>query len=276
MKDGRLQSDYFNVIGGVVSVGAADELDELQRKYLGQALQSLGAQRKGPFSLFGERIDAAWRSDIKWRRVAELIGSFHDLVVCDVGANNGYYLYCLAQAGVASALGLEIAAQPLQFWNFVSSIHQPSCISMEEQGYERLASLDSTFDLILLMGILYHHSDPVRILRLCRDALRPGGRLLVETMSLPGGLATGPLLLCPRARFAGMRGVWQVPAVQAVLNWLERCGFRKVSWHGEYEYMEEHPGIAALPGLRQGLNDDCTLTIEGYPAPRRSYYTAYR
>lgn len=272
----RHRVSSFDASGESVCIGAAGDLDQADRFELRKILRDLGPQRKGPFEIFGERIQASWQSDIKWRRVQALLGDLRGQDVADIGANNGFYMYKLASAGVASVLGLEPAEAPLQSYRFFEALHSPPGVTMLASGYEALVDFRERFDLILCMGVIYHHRDPLAILRLCHGALRRGGRLLVETLSIPAGHAAHPIALIPAKSFAGMSGVWSVPNPAAVGNWLRRSGFREEHFHGEYEYLDEHPGCAGLPGLAQGLNESQSATIEGYPAPRRSYFTARR
>ena len=57
-------------LGDVIAIYSNGEAD------LGlfrNALMRLHPWRKGPFNLFGIQIDAEWRSDLKWNRIAQHI-----------------------------------------------------------------------------------------------------------------------------------------------------------------------------------------------------------
>jgi len=96
-----IRTDY----GDVVAV--AGELASDHRAQLREALQALHPWRKGPFDLFGVRVDAEWRSDLKWRRVApavDLAGAH----VLDVGCGTGLELeYILERAPNARITAME-------------------------------------------------------------------------------------------------------------------------------------------------------------------------
>ena len=93
-------------VGDAVQVGSAEDLPPADRLRLEAALRGLIPWRKGPFELFGIRIDAEWRSDWKWRRIAPHV----DLAgrrVLDVGCGNGYYGWRMMAAGAATVIGVE-------------------------------------------------------------------------------------------------------------------------------------------------------------------------
>ncbi|MHC4926475.1 MAG: DUF1698 domain-containing protein, partial [Planctomycetota bacterium] len=66
---------------GAVTVGDAGDLDGGQRAELKEHLMELHPWRKGPFELFGVRIDTEWRSDLKWSRLCEHIDLTDKLVL---------------------------------------------------------------------------------------------------------------------------------------------------------------------------------------------------
>jgi len=103
-----IRTDY----GDVVAVAGGLVPDH--RTLVREALQALHPWRKGPFDLFGVRVDAEWRSDLKWRRVApavDLAGAH----VLDVGCGNGYYGWRMLQAGASLLESIEpFAAESIQ------------------------------------------------------------------------------------------------------------------------------------------------------------------
>ena len=70
-------------------------------------LLELAPWRKGPFQLGGIRIDAEWRSDWKWARLADAVGPLDGRNVLDVGCGNGYYALRMRDAGAAAVLGID-------------------------------------------------------------------------------------------------------------------------------------------------------------------------
>ncbi|WP_286807759.1 DUF1698 domain-containing protein, partial [Marinimicrobium sp. UBA4209] len=44
------------------------------------------------------------------------------------------------------------------------------------------------FDTVFSMGVLYHRRSPMDHLRELKEALRPGGQVVLETLVIEGGL----------------------------------------------------------------------------------------
>ena len=65
-------------------------LDEHARAAARTALLRLRPWRKGPFVIDSIRIDAEWRSHLKWERVAGAMSPLQNRLVLDVGCGNGY------------------------------------------------------------------------------------------------------------------------------------------------------------------------------------------
>jgi len=82
------------------------------RASLRAALVALHPWRKGPFNVGGVHIDAEWRSDLKWQRVAGAIDSLEGRRVLDVGCGNGYYALRMADAGAAARVEDTAITEP--------------------------------------------------------------------------------------------------------------------------------------------------------------------
>jgi tRNA (mo5U34)-methyltransferase len=125
------------------------------------------------------------------------------------------------------------------------------------------------------MGVLYHQRSPLAHLGQLRDALRPGGELVLETLILPGEDAYART---PENRYARMRNVWLLPSIKELTVWLERSGFKTIrvaditrTTSHEQRSTEWMP----FDSLRQALDpDDPTKTVEGWPAPERAVIIA--
>ncbi len=273
---GRFPARHFSVHDGAICIGDPAELtDPAARAELRRWIAAFGPWRKGPFQLFGERIDANWKSHWKWDRIAPYLDAPADARVCDLGCNNGYYLFRLAEAGVQRAVGYDPAPAFGRAFAWLNAFARREEIEYRPAGFEALVEEPAAYDALLCMGLLYHHSDPVRILRLCHAALRPGGQLIVESLALPGEYSAQPIALAPGGRYAGMKSVWSVPNAAAIANWLERTNFTGIEFRGEFRYADEQARVGDLPGLGDGLSVDAPgLTIEGYPAPVRAYFSA--
>lgn len=234
------------------------------------ALQDLQPWRKGPWTFADVTIDAEWRSEQKWQRIQDLLPDLQDKVVFDVGSNNGYYGHRLLDAGARAVLGFD--PQPLY-------VAQALCAEMLAPqrpmvtlpvGLEALVHCPRSAELLLLMGILYHRTDPLQTLRLCAQTLARGGRMLLETIIIPGD--TPHALFVPQ-RYAGAKGFYWLPTEPCLHAWLRRANLRVLAQtDATATTKEEQRSTAWRAGdsLPEGLDpNDPTRTIEGHPAPLR-------
>lgn len=272
-------TSFFDTGGDTVMIGLADELSEEAHAELAGHLESFRPWRKGPFEIFGQRIDANWDSHKKWSRVLRFADDLGDRRVCDVGCNNGYYMFRMLGQQPRRVIGLDPVGAFRDCFTFLNLFlgEQGRRLEFLERGFDWLAEAPEPFDVIFCMGIVYHHPDPIGILRLIHAALEKGGQLVLETQGLPG---TGSNALFPAGKYAGVRGVWFLPTAECTINWLRRAGFRSIEFHEAHEYRDEHlrrPPWADIPGLAEGLDpEDPGRTIEGYPAPVRMLLSARR
>lgn len=257
------------------TVGATGKCEPSAREVLRDALAALGPWRKGPFELFGVHIDAEWRSDWKWSRVAPHVATLSGRRVLDVGCGNGYYLWRMAQAGASLVLGLDPSLTACsQFMALKRYLHAPQVFMLP------LASADldrelAAFDTVFSMGVLYHRRDPHTHLAELRRSLRTGGELVLETLIIAEGAEE---VLIPAARYAAMRNVWAVPAPRTVVRWLQAAGFGEVRTVDiTATSCDEQRRTAWMPhySLADFLDPaDPSLTIEGHPAPLRAVFVA--
>ncbi len=258
-----IRADY----GDVVAVEG--DLAAEGRAQLAEILQALHPWRKGPFDLFGVRIDAEWRSDLKWRRVAPAV-DLAGVRVLDVGCGNGYFGWRMLQAGAEQVVGID--ATPLfhmqhQAISHYAGGHRNTVLPVRfEQLPERLT--EARFDAAFSMGVLYHQRNPGEHLRRLRRSLKAGGQVIVETLIVEGAAP-----LRPAGRYARMRNIWEIPTPNSLLNALAAAGFEEariidIAATGPAE--QRSTPWMRFESLAEALNpEDSEQTIEGHPAPRR-------
>ena len=150
-------------------------------------------------------------------------------------------------------------------------------LEFSQMGIEHLKLLDEKFDVIFSMGVLYHHRHPLEQLESLKNALKPGGTLILETIGYPGQESTA---FFPPERYAKMRNVFFLPTKSCLENWLNRCHFTNIELIDEsITTIEEQRLTQWCPAPKQSLEDfldpsDHSLTIEGHPAPHRFIYSA--
>ena len=258
--------------GDCVSIGYSDDLDASRRAQLADALHGLSPWRKGPFCLFGVRIDAEWRSDLKWARIAphmDLEGAH----VLDVGCGNGYYGWRMLEAGAASVTGIDPSLLfTLQHGAVAYYADDPRNLVLPV-GLEDLAP-ERAYDVVFSMGVVYHRRDPAAHVRaLARHAHRDTV-VVLESLVVDGG----PIK--PQGRYARMRNVYVVPDVATLAGWLATAGFgsvrlvdRSVTTVAEQRATPWMTYQSLADALDPG---DPSRTVEGYPAPERAVMIASR
>ena len=271
----EIHSDWHDLSGPIVKVGKTDGLAAAEAARVQAALAAFRPWKKGPFAIFGTAIDAEWRSDWKWARILPHIQSLAGRTVADIGCHNGYFMFRMAHEQPALVIGFEPVAK--HYWNFQllqQWIRQPN-LHFELLGVEHMDLYPRFFDTIFCLGILYHHTDPVGLLRKMHAALTPGGEIIVDCQGIPG---TEPIALTPRGRYANARGIWFLPTQSCLEHWMQRAGFKNLEciFAEPLSTAEQRrTPWAAVDSLAEFLDPhDATRTVEGYPAPWRYYVRA--
>lgn len=240
-------------------------------------LMKLCPWRKGPFDLCGVEIDAEWRADIKWNYLVKGISDLKDKVVLDLGCSNGYYMFRIAEQNPAMVLGIDPSRICwMQFEALQKYLKYPNLFYLPI-GFEDMPEECGIFDSIFAMGILYHRKDPFDFLRTLKYMLKPGGELVLETITVEGDERT---VLVPEDRYAGMKNVWFFPSDKALVVWLKKAGFKDIKLINKYATTVEEQRQTqwiTTETLKNWLDpNDSTKTIEGLPAPIRTIITCKR
>ena len=259
----------------VVAIGEALAEAHPDRLAVMAMARALIPWKKGPFNLFGCPIDGEWRADFKWNRLAEDLGDLRDQTILDLGCNNGYFMFRAAAQQPRLVLGIDPVPRVNYQFQLLQRYAQLPNLEMQPWGWQELTHWQSLFDTVFCMGIIYHHSDPIRILKDIYRALKPGGRLVLETIVIPG---ENPHCLFPPDRYARMRNVWFIPTVTALNHFLERTRYTHIRTISVAAHRpEEQRTTAWNPGPSYAdfvLPDQPELTVEGLPAPHRAILVA--
>ncbi len=265
-----LEAELVSLGATVRAVGRAGEED---RQRLEAALQGLHPWRKGPFELFGVHVDSEWRSDFKWQRLAPSLGRLDGERVLDVGCGNGYFGWRALEAGAELVVGVDPSIlfflQHLAISRYLGSGRN----WLLPLTFEALP--DASFDTVFSMGVLYHRREPLEHMERLIRFLRPGGRLVLETLVVEGEES-----LHVEGRYARMRNVHLVASVSELVRILEQTGLTDVE---VADVAATTPGEQrSTPWMRfQSLSEaldpaDPTRTVEGHPAPVRAVVIARR
>lgn len=270
-----LQAKNKDYSSDTVTIGAAGEVDATTREQLKQALEKFIPWRKGPFSVFGIDIDAEWRSNLKWNRFAQYIDPLKDKRIVDIGANNGYYMFKMAYSEPELVLGIDPTHRYRYTFEALNLMANEHNLHYELFGFEQLPLFENFFDIAFNMGIVYHHSDPITILKNTAKCLKPGGQLILESMGIPGD---EPVCLFPNKRYMNIPGTWFLPTAAALENWLIRAGFTDIQCifnERLYETEQRKTEWSPYRSLKEQLHpENNELTVEGYIRPDRIYFTA--
>ncbi|ULB45330.1 tRNA 5-methoxyuridine(34)/uridine 5-oxyacetic acid(34) synthase CmoB [Limnospira fusiformis KN01] len=272
-----IQTQWFDFSGSVVKIGRLGELSPDQQQRFEATLKTFCPWKKGPFELFGTLIDAEWRSHLKWERITPHIQPLTQRKVADIGCHNGYYMFRMADQQPDCVIGFEPYAK--HFWNFqlMQNLVRQENLHFELLGVEHIDYYPQFFDTIFCLGILYHHTDPIGLLRKMRQALAPKGEIIIDCQGIPGEKA---IALTPRQRYANAKGIWFLPTQSCLETWMIRAGFTKVrcifASPLSVEEQRRTPW-ANIDSLQEFLNpENPQETMEGYPAPWRYYAIAQR
>jgi tRNA (mo5U34)-methyltransferase len=121
----------------------------------------------------------------KWRQIAPHVPEdLSGARALDIGCNAGFYSFQLAGRG-ASVVGLDLDEHYLRQARWAARQLDPEGrVEFRQGSVYDLADMDETFDLVLFLGVLYHLRHPLLALDLVAE--RVGGRLIVQTLTMPG------------------------------------------------------------------------------------------
>ena len=259
-----------------VEIGTGVDCDEQTQAALRQALEALIPWRKGPYWIHGIHVDTEWRSDWKWDRVIPHLAPLTNRLILDVGCGNGYHCWRMLGAGAQRVIGIDPSPRFVVQFHMIKQLagtHYP--IDVLPVGIEELPPKLQAFDTVFSMGVFYHRKSPMDHLRELKEALRPGGQLVLETLVIEGGLGD---VLVPEGRYAKMNNVWFLPSCETMLSWLRKMGFSNprvvdICTTSTEEQRSTHwMKFHSLPEFLDAENSE--LTAEGHPAPIRAVFVA--
>jgi tRNA (mo5U34)-methyltransferase len=259
-----------------VKIGASTDCDEITRNQIKTALQELIPWRKGPYTIHDIHIDTEWRSDWKWDRVIPHLTTLKDKLILDVGCGNGYHCWRMLGAGANRVIGIDPSPRFIVQFHMIKHFageHYP--IDVLPIGIEDLPEKMQAFDSVFSMGVFYHRRSPMDHLQELKNALKPGGQLILETLVIDGKLGD---VLVPEDRYAKMNNVWFIPSCDTLLSWMKKIGFKNprvvdvCPTTTEEQRMTEWMKFHSLAEFLDQENP--LLTAEGYPAPIRAVFVA--
>ena len=256
-----------------VTAGNSENITSDELSMLEKNLEAVIPWRKGPFNLCGVELDSEWQSNLKYNLLQKHF-DLKDKIVGDVGCNNGYYMFRMLEQKPKRLVGFDPSAIFKTQFDIVNHFIK-SDIKYELLGVEHLEFYEHKFDMIFMLGVLYHRSDPIASLKSLNRALNKGGEIIVDSFMIDGD---DEVALCPESRYAMIPNVYFLPTVNCFKNWLKRAGFTDIELI-EITTTDDKEQRVTKWTFGMSLDDfrdpqDPTKTIEGYPAPKRAYLKA--
>jgi len=253
------------------------ELDDIVKisgsfdeKKIYESAKMLMPWRKGPFAIGETFIDSEWKSYIKYNLLRPHF-NLKDKRVADIGCNNGYYMFRMQEDKPKLLVGFDPSPLYKTQFDFINHFVK-SDIVYELLGVEHLEFYEEKFDTIFCLGVLYHRSDPVAMLKSLYKGLDKKGEVILDTFYIDG---EEEMALCPASSYSKIPNIYFVPTIKALKNWCLRAGF------DGFEVLETSVTDASEQRKTQWIEgqsledfldpNDSSKTVEGYPAPQRVY-----
>ncbi len=263
---------HTDISGKYVTINESTPLPPELKETIITLAKELKPWRKGPFKLFGTTIESEWDSSIKYDLIQSAL-DLKDKTVCDMGCNNGYYMFRMLEKSPTQLIGFDPGEKVAAQFYFLDKFIQ-SGIKFELLGVEDLNNYGIKFDVFVCLGVVYHRKDPHTMLRDIRNAMHKGGELIIDSLIIEG---EDEIALIPKERYAMMPNVYHVPTVNALKNWLTRAGFDEIELLAikktDLEEQRATEWIDSL-SLESFVDFKNGKTAEGYPAPMRAYLKA--
>lgn len=242
-------------------------------------LMELAPWRKGPFELFGIKIDSEWQSWIKWNRFINKITPLENRRILDIGSSNGYYMFKMAAFNPKMVLGLE--PQYAFYFQYLAlqkylKLENVFCLPV---SFDKLPLMTDYFDTVFCMGVLYHRKSPLDMLKKINELMRKEGELILESLIIEAG-DNEHICLFPEDRYAKMRNVFFIPSLKVLESWLKRTGFYNIKCldisrtEPQEQRKTEWIQTESLTDFLDPQNQ--SKTVEGYPAPVRAILSAQK
>ena len=244
-------------------------VDDFDRDVFLKEALSLKPWRKGPFKINDIFIDSEWQSFMKFNILKPHLEILKDKTVADIGSNNGYYAFKFLPYQPKKIVCFDPSYKCYEQFKLIDR-YIKSGIDFEMQKAEDVPNYKHKFDVIFCLGVIYHRSDPVALLKQLKASLNNEGVVFLDTIFIDGDL---PYALVPDQSYAKMSNIYFIPTILALQNWCKKAKFSKFTIIGEKKTdTNEQRKTDWIDGysLENFLKDE-DFTIEGYPAPKRIY-----
>ncbi len=107
------------------------------------------------------------------------------LTALDLASHQGWFAVNMARSGFASVLGIDARESHVEDSQLIRDIYRLEQLSFRQGDIHELDQEQlGQFDVVLMLGLLYHLENPVGALRTCRSLCK--NLCLIETQVVPG------------------------------------------------------------------------------------------
>jgi tRNA (mo5U34)-methyltransferase len=172
-------------------------------------------------------------------------GQWQKQTVLDIACHQGYFTAVMAAKGVSDLLAVDMRDEHLNDTKLITAAYGYKQVRTQRVDIEDVRAVElGSFDITLLLGLLYHVENPVRILRLARAVTKKV--CVIETQVVPnmtGVVDWGayhfqrPMVASfgiidetaeTHAPEASYHGICVTPSLEALLWLLKRVGFTRI------------------------------------------------
>lgn len=227
--------------------------------------------RKGPFKIDNLFIDTEWKSFIKFNILKPFMNEISQKCVADIGCNNGYYMFKMLEFNPKQIIGFDPSIKYRLQFELINTLAKTP-IKYELLGVENLPQYEIKFDVIFCLGVIYHRSDPIKMLKDLKAGLNKNGIVFLDTMYIED---EREIALVPNKTYSKIPNIYFIPSINALKNWCQRAGFKEFEVLATKKTDEneqrktEWIDSFSLENFLDPNNKN--LTTEGYEAPKRVY-----
>jgi ubiquinone/menaquinone biosynthesis C-methylase UbiE len=189
--------------------------------------------------------------DTRWEMLGNYLhghfgGDYGGMRALDLASHQGYFSVKLAQLGFGEVHGVEARPSHVEDSNLVARAFELENLSFSQGDIHDLDTVGmGKFDLVVMLGLLYHLENPVGALRLCQALC--GGLCVIETQLVPGlagsvDFGSYKFVRPLKGTFglidetgethgpeASVTGICMVPSLDGLLWILDKVGFREIT-----------------------------------------------
>ena len=107
------------------------------------------------------------------------------LSVLDLASHQGWFAYNMARSGFSRVLGIDARQSHVDDSSLISEIYGLEHLKFQQGDvHQQTPEALGQFDVVMMLGLLYHLENPVGALRICRSLCR--NLCVIETQIVPG------------------------------------------------------------------------------------------